>query len=157
MTAATTSQPSGTSHPAPSRAQIALPALWFGLFGGPVAWSIQTLVNLPVASHGCYPALSPLEAPISGVRGIAFIVSLFALAICVAAAVVAFRSWTRLRGEHQEGSGRAREHTPAAALAETGEGRTRFMALCGVLTSLTFLVLSLTLTAAIFLVSPCAS
>jgi hypothetical protein len=157
MTAATTSQHSGAPHPAPSRARIALPALWFGLFGGPVAWSIQTLVNLPVASHGCYPTLSPLEAPITGVRGIAFFVSLLALAVCVAAAVVAFRGWVRLRGEHQEGSGRAREHTPAAALAETGEGRTRFMALCGVLTSLTFLVVSLVHTAAIFLVSPCAS
>jgi hypothetical protein len=156
MTAAA-SHASRAHHPAPSRGHIALPALWFGIFGGPVAWSIQTLVNLPVASHGCYPALAPLGAPIIGVRGIAFAVSLFALAVCVAAAGVSFRGWIRLRAEHQEGSGRGSEHTPAAALTETGEGRTRFMALCGVLTSLTFLVLSLTLTAAIFLVSPCAS
>ena len=156
MTAAPT-HASQTPHPAPSRGHIALPALWFGLFGGPVAWSVQTLVNLPVASHGCYPTLSPLEAPITGVRGIAFFVSLLALVVCVAAAAVSFRSWLRLRGEHQQGSGRGSEHTPAAALAETGEGRTRFMALCGVLTSLTFLVLSLVHTAAIFLVSPCAS
>jgi hypothetical protein len=156
MTAATT-QPSQSPHPAPSRGYIALPALWFGLVGGPVAWSVQTLVNLPVVSHGCYPTLSPLDAPITGVRGIAFFVSLLALVVCLAAAAVSFRSWMRLRGEHQAGSGRGNEHTPAAALAETGEGRTRFMALCGVLTSLTFLVLSLVHTAAIFLVSPCAS
>lgn len=156
MTAAT-SHVSQAPHPAPHRARIALPALWFGLFGGPVAWSIQTLVNLPVASHGCYPALAPLAAPITGVRGIAFGVSLLALVVCVAAAAVSFRSWLRLRGEHQQGTGRGSAHTPAAALAETGEGRTRFMALCGVLTSLTFLVASLMHTAAIFLVLPCAS
>ena len=146
-----------TMHPAPARAHVALPALWFGLFGGPVAWSIQTLVNLPIASHGCFPRLSPLESPITAVRGIAFFVSLLALAVCVAAATVAFRSWSRLRREHQEGAGRGREHPPAAALAETGEGRTRFMALCGILTSLTFLVVSLVHTAAVFLVSPCWS
>jgi hypothetical protein len=157
MSVASPTQTSGARHPAPGRAHIALPALWFGLFAGPAAWSIQTLVNLPVASHSCYPALSPLDAPVTAVRGIAFAVSVFALAVCVAAAAVAFRSWMRLRGEHQEGSGRGSEHTPAAALAETGEGRTRFMALCGLLTSLIFLVLSLVHTAAIFLVLPCAS
>jgi len=145
------------SHPAPERARVALPALWFGLAGGPLGWSIQTLVNLPVASHGCFPRLAPLESPITGVRGIAFFVSLLALGLCLAAAAVAFRSWTRLRREHQEGAGRGRENTPANALAETGEGRTRFMALCGILTSLTFLVVSLVHTAAVFLVSPCWS
>jgi hypothetical protein len=144
-------------HPAPERSRIALAALWFGLAGGPLGWSIQTLVNLPVASHGCFPALSPLATPVTSVRGITFGVSLFALALCVAATGVALRSWLRIRSEHQRVSGRASEHTPAAALAETGEGRTRFMALTGVLTSLTFLVVSVVHTAAVFLVFPCAS
>jgi hypothetical protein len=144
-------------HPAPERGRIALPALWFGLAGGPLGWSIQTLVNLPIAAHGCFPALSPLATPVTSVRGMVFAVSLFALGLCVAATAVALRSWLRIRGEHQRMSGRASEHTPAAALAETGEGRTRFMALAGVLTSLTFLVVSLVHTASVFLVFPCAS
>ena len=149
MTAAT--------HPAPARTHVALGALWFGLFGGPAAWSVQTLVNLPVASHGCFPRLQPLSLPIvGGLRGIAFTVSIIALLVCAAALATAFRSWSRTRHEHQSAAGSASEHTAAQALAETGEGRTRFMALSGVVLSLTFLLGSLVHTASLFLVSPCA-
>jgi hypothetical protein len=144
-------------HPAPARERVSLPALWFGLFGGPVAWSIQTLVNLPVASHGCFPRLDPLAQPVTAVRGVAFSVSLLALAICVAATVVSVRSWSRTRHEHHEATGKGSGHDAGTALLETGEGRTRFMALAGVLTSVTFLILSLVHAAAIFLVSACAS
>jgi len=146
-----------SAHPAPARVHVGLPALWFGLYGGPLAWSVQTLVNLPVAAHGCFPRLEPLSSPISsGVRVSVIVVSIAALALCMTAAFVAFRSWTLTREEHQSGAGSARVHAPATALTETGEGRTRFMALCGLVTSLTFLVVSLIHTASIFLVSPCA-
>ena len=148
---------SPSTHPAPARVHVGLAALWFGLFGGPAAWSLQTLINLPVAAHGCFPRLEPLSSPIGGgVRASVIIVSVMALAICVAAAAVAFRSWRRTRDEHQASAGSARGHAPATALAETGEGRTRFMALAGVVTSLTFVVVILVHTASIFLVSPCA-
>ena len=146
----------GDSHPAPSRARVRRAALWFGLLGGPIAWSVQTLINLPVASHGCFPRLTPLDAPITGaMRGIAFVVSLAALAIGLAAAAVAWRSWRHTRDEQQSGTGNARQHGAEHALLETGEGRTRFMALAGVLTSVTFLVASAIHAAAIFLVLPC--
>ena len=149
-----TAQP---AHPAPARVRVGLPALWFGLYGGPLAWSVQTLVNLPVAAHGCFPRLEPLSSPTTGaLRGVVAGVSFAALALCVAAVAVAFRSWTRTREEHQSGAGSARTHGPGNALAETGEGRTRFMALAGVVTSLTFVVVILVHTASIFLVSPCA-
>jgi hypothetical protein len=145
------------AHPAPARTHVALSALWFGLYGGPLAWSVQTLVNLPVAAHGCFPRLRPLTAPVvSGLQGIVLSVSILALLTCVAAGLVALRSWSRTRGEHQPGAGAARSRAPANALAETGEGRTRFMALAGVLTSCTFLVVSLIHLMSLFLVSPCA-
>jgi hypothetical protein len=144
------------AHPAPERVRVGLPALWFGLYGGPLAWSVQTLVNLPIAAHGCFPRLEPLSSPATNASRIAVIVvSIAALCVCVAAAVVAYRSWTRTREEQQGGAGSARTRAPANALAETGEGRTRFMALAGLLTSLTFLVVSLVHTASIFLVTPC--
>jgi hypothetical protein len=145
-----------SAHPAPARSHVALSALWFGLFGGPAAWSIQTLVNLPVASHGCFPRLEPLSLPIvGGLRGIAFAVSVLALIVCAAALATSARSWSQTRHEHQRATGSASEHDPSQALAETGEGRTRFMALSGVLLSLTFLLMSLVHTAALFLVRPC--
>lgn len=147
---------SSEGHPAPERGRVPLSLLWFGFLGGPAAWSVQALVNTSLAAHACYPHLTPLAAPIArGLRGLTFAVGVAAVAVCVAAAVVAWRTWSRTRGEHQQGSGRGREHEPSSALLETGEGRTRFMALAGVLTSLTFLVVTVADAAAILLVTPC--
>ena len=143
-------------HPAPDRARVALPALWFGLFGGPFAWSAQTIVNLAVASHACFPRLSPVREPsVAGLRAIVFAVSLVAVLTCATAMAVAWRAWSKTRGEHQGGAGRATAHDRSTALLETGEGRTRFMALAGLLTSVTFLVVSGAHAATVFLVSPC--
>jgi hypothetical protein len=143
-------------HPAPARGRVPLSALWFGLVGAPAAWSVQTLVNLSLAAHSCFPYLTPVTSPtLGGLRGVTFAVGLASVAVCIGATVVASRSWWRTREEHQGGSGRGREHAPGPAALETGEGRTRFMALAGLLTSVTFLVVSVVNTAAIFLVSPC--
>ena len=146
-----------TGHPAPARGRVSLSALWFGLFGAPAAWSVQTLVNYTVAAHGCYPRLVPLASPVTGaLRGIVFGVSLAMLVVGGAATGVAWRTWRATREEHQGSSGRADRHDMRTALLETGEGRTRFMALAGVLTSLTFVIVSLAHTAVVFLVPPCA-
>jgi hypothetical protein len=144
------------AHPAPARARVGVGALAFGLFGAPAAWSVQTLVNLPVASHGCFPRLDPLATPATAVRAVVLAVSVAAIVVGAAAAAVAWRTWARTREEQQEGSGRGAAHGPEAALLETGEGRTRFLALAGVLTSLTFLLVSVVHAATLLLVVPCA-
>jgi hypothetical protein len=152
------SAPSDMGHPAPERAHVRAGVLWFGLFGGPAAWSVQTLVNLSVASHACYPRLFPLNAPaIGGLRGIVFVVSIVAVLVSVVAAVSAWRAWQSTRHEHQESSGKANQHQTEAAALETGEGRTRFMALAGLLTSMTFVLVSLVHLSTVFLVTPCAT
>jgi hypothetical protein len=144
------------THPAPARGQVGLGALWFGLAGGFAAWSVQTLVNLALASHACYPRLYPLAAPVvAGMRGIVFAVGLAALAVCVAAMATAWRSWARTRHEQQPATGSGQNLTPETALLETGEGRTRFLAFAGVLTSVTFLLVSVVHTTTLFLVAPC--
>src|SRR5690349_17883888 len=97
---------SAAGHPAPERGSVSSAALWFGLLGAPAAWSVQTLVNLPLASHACFPQLYPLAASVTGgLRGVASVVSLGALIVCVAAAAVSWRTWRRTRGEHQQGTG----------------------------------------------------
>lgn len=147
---------SGDPHPAPARGSVPLSTLWFGVVGGPAAWSVQTLVSTAIASHACFPNLTPVSSPaIGGLRGITFAVSVVALLLCVASVLVAWRTWWRTREEHQSKSGRAQEHSPETALAETGEGRTRFMALSGVLTSITFLIVTGINTASIVVVTPC--
>jgi len=144
-------------HPAPARGNVALWTLWFGFLGAPLGWTLQTLANTAVASHGCYPQLFPLDKPLTGgMRGILFVISIVAIAAAVAALAVSFSTWRRTNSEHQEKSGNAaRGHDQSTAALETGEGRTRFMAMSGVLTSIVFLVVILAHTAAIFVVIPC--
>ena len=144
-------------HPAPARGNVALWTLWFGFLGAPLGWTLQTLANTAVASHGCYPQLFPLDKPLTGgMRGILFVISIVAIAAGVAALAVSFSTWRRTNSEHQEKSGNAaRGHGQSTAALETGEGRTRFMAMSGVLTSIVFLVVILAHTAAIFVVIPC--
>ncbi|HEY5061701.1 MAG TPA: hypothetical protein VII52_09215 [Gemmatimonadaceae bacterium] len=155
MTTDASTQPRA-SHPAPARDRAAVGALWFALFGGAAAWAIQTIANLALASHGCFPHMIPLAAPATpGLRGIVFVISLASVAVSAAAILVALRNWRRTRHEHQQRDGRSQGHAPSAALAETGEGRTRFMAMSGVLASVTFLVASVAQLAVVFLVSPC--
>jgi hypothetical protein len=143
-------------HPAPERNAVALTGLWFGFLAGPAAWTLQELVDSAITSHECFPRLFPLASPpMTGMRGLLFAVSLFAILLCLAGAAVAWRDWMRTRAEHHESTGKARQHAHPAALLETGEGRTRFMALSGVLTSVTFLIVVVANSASIFLVTPC--
>ena len=143
-------------HPAPSRDRVGLTALWFGLFAGPLAWTLQSLTNYSLAAHSCFPNIFPLSAPaLGGLRGIAFGVSLAALALCIAGAAVAYRDWSRTRAEHHGASGKGADHSHGAGLLETGEGRTRFMAVAGIITSTTFLIVVVSNTIAIFVVTPC--
>lgn len=144
-------------HPAPARESVPPWALWFGFLGAPLGWTLQTLANTAIASHGCYPQLSPLDRPgTGGLRGILFVISIAAIVAGVAALAVSFSAWRRTSSEHQGKSGAStRQHAESTAALETGEGRTRFMALSGVLTSLVFLVVIVAHTAAVFVVIPC--
>jgi hypothetical protein len=144
-------------HPAPERGTVALWTLWFGFLGAPLGWTLQTLANTAVASHGCFPQLFPLDKPATGsMRGILFAISVVAIVVGAAALAVSLGTWLRTRSEHQEKSGEgARRHDRSTAALETGEGRTRFMALSGVLTSIVFLIVILAHTAAVFVVIPC--
>ena len=89
------------THPAPARHAVGLGALWFGLFGAPVAWSIQELASFAVVSHSCYPSWQPLTVPsIAGAWTIALVIYLATLALGIAAAGTAWRAWRRT-GEAQ--------------------------------------------------------
>jgi hypothetical protein len=114
------------THPSPARHQVSLAALWFGLFAAPVVWSLQMLVLYPVVAHGCFPRDHPLSRPIFPTDPIVLLVSIAALAVAAAAGVIALRGWRSTREEHPSNE----EH-----LLETGEGRSRFMALGGMLLS----------------------
>ena len=148
---------SEAGHPAPARGSVATWTLWFGFLGAPLGWTLQTLANTAVASHGCYPQLSPLRRAAHGRDAGHPVRHQHRGHHCRgggAGGIV--RTWRRTSSEHQEKSGsEARQHGASTAALETGEGRTRFMALSGVLTSIVFLIVILAHTAAVFVVIPC--
>lgn len=135
---------------------VGLSGLWFGFLAGPAAWTLQELADTAITSHECFPRLFPLASPsMTGMRGLLFAVSVFAILLCLAGATISWRDWTMTRTENHESTGKAVQHAHPAALLETGEGRTRFMALSGVLTSVTFLIVVIANSVSIFLVTPC--
>ena len=122
----------GQAHPSPARAQASLASSWFALLAAPHAWALQLLIGSAITGYACYPHDAPLAAPIwDGMRAVLYLVEAACVALCVAGGWVAWRNWRRTRHE-KPGSGRR--------LVEGGDGRTRFMAMSGLMISALFLV-----------------
>jgi hypothetical protein len=110
-------------------APVGLAPLWFGLLGGPVAWTLQLLVDYPLVAHYCFPDAAKRIVPtIDSLHLLVIIVSALALAVAIAALLTALRSWRVAGGEF----GNARVDLVEAA---PPPGRVRFMALGGILAS----------------------
>jgi hypothetical protein len=110
-------------------ARVGLFPLWFGLLGGPIAWTLQLLVDYPLVAHFCFPDAAKRVVPtIDSLHLLVIIVSVLALALAGAALLTAIRSWRASGGEF--GSAR-----PTLTDAAPPPGRVRFMALGGILAS----------------------
>jgi hypothetical protein len=139
--------PTSVTHPAPRREHAGFASLLFGLFGAPIAWSVHEMVSYGMASHACYPGAAPRTTALPQGHWIwaaLLAVNLIAIGVAAAAAVTSYRSWAATR---RESAGNAPH------LLEVGEGRTRFLALWGVLTSAGF-VLAIALDIIALLVVP---
>jgi len=122
-------------------------ALWFGVFGGPLFWSLQELVNYTITAHFCFPRALPLAAPsFGGTWTVALVVEIAALIGALVAGLVSWRSWRLTKGEAE------REH---GAVLDTAEGRTRFMAYAGMLSSGLFALAIILSGFALFIVPAC--
>ena len=114
-------------HPAPTRHLVGLGALWFGLFGAAVAWSVQELVSFALVAHSCYPDWRPRTVPtIGGTWTLTLVLGLLMLGVGLAGGATAWRAW---RGTEPPGSG------GLAHQLEIGEERVRFMAASGLVVS----------------------
>jgi hypothetical protein len=110
-------------------AAVGLALLWFGLLGGPVAWTLQLLVDYPLVAHYCFPDAARRIVPtIDSLHLLVIIVSVLALVVAIAALLTAIRSWRVSGGDF----GNARVTLVEAA---PPPGRVRFMALGGILAS----------------------
>jgi hypothetical protein len=147
LDAPATAGPANGVHPSPHRQRVGAVAMWFCILGAPAAWSLQQLINAPLFAHGCYPKDVPLAEPIwTNARSVALGIEAAAIAICIAAGLMAWRNWRRTRAE-KEGSG---HH-----LMESGDGRSRFMAMVGLICSGLFLLATIFATGILYMVQPC--
>jgi hypothetical protein len=117
-----------TQHPAPHRDKVSLGSLWFGLCATPVAWIGLELFSY-VLSMGVCTAKSNVH---SGTTWSAMLAAcIVAGLLALAATAVSVSNWRKTRHE-SKGS--------AHNLLEVGEGRTRFLAMLGLLTCAGFIV-----------------
>lgn len=108
-------------------------ALWFGLLAGPAAWFLHLLVSYSLVRYICS----------SGAGWLLHLTTVGALLLAAAGLWVAWRSWTRI-GEPEVTTG------PATL------GRTRFMALGGLMLNGFFLAIIVLAWVPDFLLHPCA-
>ncbi len=134
-------------HPAPLRHQQSRGEALFSVFGGPVAWFVQLCAGYALATWPCFPQDHRRVLPQSGyLWSFPLMVALLIAGVVVALAAfgVAWRTFRRTRNE----AGGDHRH-----LMEVGAGRTRFIALWGMLLGAGFAVAT-SLTAVAFLLVP---
>lgn len=123
-----------TEHPAPQRFAVHPWLLAFTLAGAPVAWVGQMTLGQLLSSGGCR---LPLTQPALVAA------SLAALAVTALSGFTAWRQWHSTQGEK-----------PGQA-ADTGEGRTRFLAITGMMEAMLFAVAIVITGIAMAGTSPC--
>jgi hypothetical protein len=102
--------------------------LAFGLFAAPIGWALHLLVNYSIAGQNCVGAVAA-SANARGAYSVILLIDLAAVILTVVAGLVAYDLWKKTKEEKVGDTHR---------LVQTGEGRTRFLALCGILTSTLF-------------------
>jgi hypothetical protein len=116
--------PSALAHPAPARARVSWLIVAIGLFVAPAAWLVQLNASVVLGSKQCRGEPAGWHLAIVAVGIAAAVLALVALASAASA-------WSRT---HAEGPG---DHHAALT---SGHGRTRFLALSGIIFSCMFLV-----------------
>lgn len=130
--AASSPAPRRQPHPSPHRARVGHGTTWFAILGAPLAWSLQLIINVSLAGYACYPHDVPLATPVwPHLVSIAAGVEAVAVGVCIAAGIASWLNWRRSRGEKLGG---------AHQVVESGDGRTRFMAMVGMMASALFLI-----------------
>jgi hypothetical protein len=138
---------SDTANPAPQEDRVGFWPLMFGACAAPIAWLGQVMLGYGVTAYACYPADHPLNRTPAPLFMALIVFDAAALAICIAAGVVSWWAWRRTRNEKEGGHRRA---------LHTGEGRARFMALWGIMSSLWFFGAIIFNVIASVTVPPCA-
>jgi hypothetical protein len=114
-----------THHPAPHADRVASWESLLGLFGGPVAWFLQLCALNALADQPCFHSAERALQPLSGqawTTPAMGLVAVLALLVALASFWLSWRAYQRTAEEQPGGH---------EALLEIGAGRTRFLALWG--------------------------
>ena len=135
-------------HPAPHRHNVSGWLLLIVLAAPAVTWWLQSVFNYYVSGYACFPHDAPLESARFPALMWSVLVglTLVALAVSITSFLLSYRAWDRTRGEMQ-GSGND--------IVEVGEGRTRFLALSGMLVSGLFVAAVVFNTLGLIFLRPC--
>ena len=117
-------------HPAPGRAALRDRWLWVGFLAAPLAWSLQLSANSALGGLACLGGEATPDLDLLGWTATAvLVVNAAALLIAVLAFAVSIRNLRRT-GETERGEG--------GGVLGAAEGRTRYMSVWGVWTSVLF-------------------
>lgn len=119
-------------HPAPHRDQVSAVESAFGLLGAPCAWFVDTCIGYAMANWPCFPneqRRAWVEPDYAWTTTAILMVSMAAMIVSLAAYVVSRRIYTRVQDE---------SHGDHQHLLDVGSGRTRFLALWGMVLSAAF-------------------
>ncbi len=128
----------GAAHPSPHRDRASGWHVLAAVFLAPLAFTMQITASYVFASRLCSVQGDP--------RSILLVIHGLAILTAAIGFVLAMNLWRRTRNEK---TGNAHDAT------DTGEGRTRFLALCGLYGAAIFLVAVLIDASAVVLIGPC--
>jgi hypothetical protein len=133
-----------------SRERTGIPLLLLGLFGVPLIWGIRLVANFALASHFCFPGdlrRHALPESLGWVWPAMIGINALSILAAIAVALVCYRSWRTASDE----SGGAR-----SGLMQSGEGRTRFLSIWGLLVAIMFILAAAFDLVALWILPVCA-
>jgi hypothetical protein len=137
-------------HPAPHRDRVSLTAILYGLFAAPIGWAGHLMLNYGLVTHACYPGRIPLARVDSGAGWagpLVLAIDIITILVIGSGIWISYRSWQKT-GDESEGH---HHH-----LVEVGEGRTRFLGICGMAFGVLFLLITVTDTVSLAMVPLCS-
>jgi len=121
--------------------------LFAGMVVAPLAWALEMLVGYTLAAHACYPADTALAAPTwTNLRAIVEGVSIALWLLLFVGVAIAWSNWKATR---------LQPGVDPRRMGQPGDGRPRFMALCGVIVSGLFAIVLLFTSVGILWVPTC--
>jgi len=117
---------SAGQHPAPKSESMGLAESFFAVFAGPLAWFVQLTAGFALATQPCFSG-GDAHAPTPAAGWTHTAMVALVAACCMVALLASLVSWWAYQRTGDEGGGNHRH------LLDVGTGRTRFLALWGVI------------------------